>query len=70
VLLVTSVWSTSAPFLSVQCQVVTALKGGWILGHSASSDISSDISPSPLYLQVEANACTTLDPTSPSELQA
>ena len=28
VLLVTSVWSTSAPFLSVQCRVVTALKGG------------------------------------------
>jgi len=28
VLLITSVWSTSAPFLSVQCQDVTALKGG------------------------------------------
>jgi len=32
VLLVTSVWSTSAPFLSIQCRVVTALKGGWMLG--------------------------------------
>jgi len=32
VLLVTSVWSTSAPFLSVQCQDVTALKGEWMLG--------------------------------------
>jgi len=32
VLLVTSVWSTSAPFLSIQCRVVTALKGGWTLG--------------------------------------
>jgi len=32
VLLITSIWSTSAPFLSVQCQDVTALKGGWMLG--------------------------------------
>jgi len=32
VLLVTSVWSTSAPFLSIQCRDVTALKGGWMLG--------------------------------------
>jgi len=32
VLLVTSVWSTSAPFLSVQCRDVTTLKGGWMLG--------------------------------------
>jgi len=32
VLLVTSVWLTSAPFLSVQCRDVTALKGGWMLG--------------------------------------
>jgi len=32
VLLVTSIWSTSVPFLSVQCRVVTALKGGWMLG--------------------------------------
>jgi len=28
----TSVWSTSAPFLSVQCWDVTALKRGWMLG--------------------------------------
>ena len=32
VLLITSVWSTSAPFLSIQCWDVTALKGGWMLG--------------------------------------
>jgi len=32
VLLATSIWSTSAPFLSVQCQDITALKGGWMLG--------------------------------------
>jgi len=32
VLLATSVWSNFAPFLSIQCQVVTALKGGWMLG--------------------------------------
>jgi len=32
VLLVTSMQSTSAPFLSVQCWDVTALKGGWMLG--------------------------------------
>jgi len=32
VLLVTSVWLTSAPFLSIQCWVVTALKGEWMLG--------------------------------------
>ena len=31
-LLVTSVWLTSTPFLSIQCRVVTALKGGWMLG--------------------------------------
>jgi len=28
VLLITSIWSTSAPFLSIQCRDVTALKGG------------------------------------------
>jgi len=32
VLLITSVWSTSDPFLSVQCQDATVLKGGWMLG--------------------------------------
>jgi len=32
VLLVISMWSTSAPFLSVQCRDITALKGGWMLG--------------------------------------
>jgi len=32
VLLITSVWLTSTPFLSIQCQVITALKGGWMLG--------------------------------------
>jgi len=31
VLLVTSIWSTSAPFLSVQCRDVTALKGGCVM---------------------------------------
>ena len=31
-LLITSMWSTSTPFLSIQCQDVTALKGGWMLG--------------------------------------
>ena len=25
--------STSAPFLSIQCRVITALKGEWMLGH-------------------------------------
>ena len=50
VLLATSVWSNFAPFLSIQCQVVTALKGGCVRGHSTSSDVSSNISPSPLYI--------------------
>jgi len=31
VLVITFVQSTSAPFLSVQCQGITALKGGWML---------------------------------------
>jgi len=34
VLPVTSVWSTSTPFLSIQCRDVTALKGGWMLGNT------------------------------------
>jgi len=44
VLLVTSLQSTSAPFLSVQCRDVT------VRGCSASSDVSSNISLSPLYI--------------------
>ena len=42
-LLVTSVWSTSTPFLSVQCRVVTALKGGWMLGDAPHCPMSPPI---------------------------